>query len=235
MAKQDDLSSMNIYQKLARVRKQVEVIQKNRSGYGYKYVTEDEILAKVSVFMDKYGLSLIPSINPGTARVEPYTYKKTKSTKNGDIYEENVNEMLVQADMTYTWVNNDDPQDRITIPWVMVGQQGDASQCFGSGLTYSTRYFLLKYFNIATPDDDPDNFRAKQKKAESEEDAVIAAEIVKVIDSTAKSFCAEHPDKKEELAKLVKKYIKSGDYTRIKDSVLAAKLLEDINKTFIEG
>ena len=40
---------MNIYQKLARIRKQVEVIQKNKSGYGYKYVSEDEILAKISV------------------------------------------------------------------------------------------------------------------------------------------------------------------------------------------
>ena len=54
---------MNIYQKLARIRKQVEVIQKNKSGYGYKYVSEDEILAKISVFMDKYGLSLIPNMH----------------------------------------------------------------------------------------------------------------------------------------------------------------------------
>lgn len=52
----------NIYQKLAKVRKQVEVIRKNKSGYGYKYVTEDEILAKISVFMDKYHLSLVPSM-----------------------------------------------------------------------------------------------------------------------------------------------------------------------------
>ena len=57
---------MNIYQKLARIRKQVEVIQKNKSGYGYKYVSEDEILAKISVFMDKYGLSLIPNIKQGS-------------------------------------------------------------------------------------------------------------------------------------------------------------------------
>ncbi len=43
MAEQD----MNIYQKLAKIRKQVEVIQRNKSGYGYKYVSEDEILAKM--------------------------------------------------------------------------------------------------------------------------------------------------------------------------------------------
>lgn len=54
--------NMNIYQKLAKVRKQVEVIQRNKSGYGYKYVSEDEILAKVSGLMDKYNLSLIPSV-----------------------------------------------------------------------------------------------------------------------------------------------------------------------------
>ena len=71
---------MNIYQKLARIRKQVEVIQKNKSGYGYKYVSEDEILAKISVFMDKYGLSLIPNIKQGSTIVSPYTYKKTKTT-----------------------------------------------------------------------------------------------------------------------------------------------------------
>lgn len=77
----------NIYQKLAKVRKQVEVIRKNKSGYGYKYVTEDEILAKISVFMDKYHLSLVPSIQSGTTRVEPYTYKKTKTTGKGEFYQ----------------------------------------------------------------------------------------------------------------------------------------------------
>lgn len=48
--------SLNIYQKLAKIRKQVEVIQKNKSGFNYKYVTDDELLAKLTVLMDKYGL-----------------------------------------------------------------------------------------------------------------------------------------------------------------------------------
>lgn len=69
---------MNIYQKLARIRKQVEVIQKNKSGYGYKYVSEDEILAKISVFMDKYGLSLIPNIKQGSTIVSPIHTKRPR-------------------------------------------------------------------------------------------------------------------------------------------------------------
>ena len=99
MAEQEQL---NIYQKLAKIRKQVEVIQKNKRGYGYTYVSEEEILAKITVFMDKYHLSLIPGIVGGTTKVEPYPYKKTKTTKGGEIYEENVNEVLVSADMTWT-------------------------------------------------------------------------------------------------------------------------------------
>ena len=158
---------LNLYQKLAKIRKQVEVVQKNKSGYGYKYVTDDELLAKITVGMDKYGVSLVPNIVPGTLKVEPYTYKKTKREKQKDgnyaTYEETVNEFTAVCDMSYVWVNNDNPEETVTVSWSMVGQQSDASQCLGSGLTYSMRYFLLKYFNVATPDDDPDNWRSKQK------------------------------------------------------------------------
>ena len=40
---------MNLYQKLAKIRKQVEVIRKNKKGFNYSYVSDDEILARVSV------------------------------------------------------------------------------------------------------------------------------------------------------------------------------------------
>lgn len=203
----------NIYQKLAKVRKQVEVIRKNKSGYGYKYVTEDEILAKISVFMDKYHLSLVPSIQPGTTRVEPYTYKKTKTTGKGEFYEENNNEILVSADMVWSWVNNDNPEERIDVSWALVGQQGDASQAFGSGLTYSSRYFLLKYFNIATPDDDPDNFRSKQRAAEAAEDKMIAEGIIQSFDETVKHFLESNKDKAEDVKKFVSKYAKGVSHS----------------------
>lgn len=74
---------MNIYQKLARIRKQVEVIQKNKSGYGYKYVSEDEILAKISVFMDKYGLSLIPEHQAGQHNCVPIYIQKDQDYRQG--------------------------------------------------------------------------------------------------------------------------------------------------------
>lgn len=227
--------NLNIYQKLAKIRKQVEVIQRNKKGYGYTYVSEDEILAKISGFMDKYSLSLIPSVVSGTAQVSPYNTKKTKSTGKGDIYEENVNEVLVSADMIFTWVNNDKPDERVDVPWVLVGHQTDGSQSFGSGLSYAMRYFLLKFFNIATPDDDPDKWRSKQKAAGAAEDKMIAEEIIKSFDETVKGFLADNPTKSEDVKKFVGKYVKGGNYFAITESVLASKLLSDFNSTFGAG
>lgn len=226
---------LNIYQKLAKLRKQVEVIQKNKSGYGYKYVTEDEILARVSVFMDKFGLSLIPSINNGSLSVSPYQYKKTKVTKTGDIYEENVNEVLVSGDMTWTWVNNENPDERIDVNWAIVGQQSDASQAFGSGLTYSSRYFLLKYFSIATPDSDPDGYRSKQKEAEIAEDKMVSSKIIESFDKEVRKYLEENQDKAEHVKKLVSKYVRGGDYFLITKSAVAAKLQEEFRKKFLGG
>ena len=103
-------ATLNIYQKLAKIRKQVEVIRKNKEGYGYKYVTDDEILAKLTGLMEKYGISLIPNITPQTLEVVPYTYHKLKSKKGKDgateTTDEIVNEIRVNADMTYVWINN---------------------------------------------------------------------------------------------------------------------------------
>ena len=225
---------MNLYQKLAKIRKQVEVIRKNKKGFNYSYVSDDEILARVSVFLDKYGISLIPNVSMGTLKVEPYTYKKTKVSKQGEIYEETVNEVLVSADMTWTWVNNNKPEERINVDWVLVGQQADASQALGSALTYTNRYFLLKFFNIATPDNDPDNFRGKQREAEAAEDRTIADEIINTFDEELKEFLESHKGKTEDAKKLVAKYVKDGNYFKIKESAVAAKLLDDFEKTFLD-
>lgn len=224
--------NMNIYQKLAKIRKQVEVIQRNKAGYGYKYVSEDEILAKISAFMDKYGISLIPSVTHQSAIVTPYNTKKTKSTKNGEIYEENVNEILVNADMVFTWVNNDNPDERVDVPWILVGHQTDGSQSLGSGLSYAMRYFLLKFFNIATPDDDPDKWRSKQKAAEAAEDKMIAEQIIQNVDEVIKGFLASNPNKTEDVKKFVAKYVKGGNYFAITESILASKLLSELKETF---
>lgn len=227
-------NQMNIYQKLAKIRKPVEILQKNRAGYGYRYVTEDLILAKITGLMEKYEVSLIPNIVRGSTELIPYHYSKTKSTKDGKVFEEHVNEILVKADMEWYWVNNENPQDRIVVPWALLGQQGDASQAFGSGLSYSSRYFMLKYFNVATSDEDPDHWRSLQKEAEEAEGREIAKAIIEQVHTMVSEHIANHEDDRQKIYDITKKYAKdskgkaSVNYNFISDPVVAGKLLEEL-------
>lgn len=222
---------LNLLQKLAKIRKMTEVIQKNKKGFNYKYTSVDEILARVTAGMDKYGVSLIPKIEHGTQLVGEHQYEKTKFTKDGTQYSEQINEFVTEACITYMWVDNDNPDDFIDVPWFIVGSQQDPAQAFGSGLTYGLRQFMLQYFQIATLDgDDPDNWRSKQKEAEQTENKLIAEKIVEEINSFVNSALAEHPDKRDDVIALTKKYVKingkpSGNYLSVTDPAVATELL----------
>ena len=180
-------------QTLAKISEMVEVVKTNKKGFGYMYVTDDELLAKITVGMKKYHLSLIPQIVPGTAQVVPYRYTKERTDKNGKVIPDTkteVWEVLTSCDMCFLWVNDDNPEERVEVPWSMAGMQADASQSFGSGLTYAYRYFLLKYFGIATPDDDPDKWRSKQRAAENEAEQRGKAESQKELAAKRKEITA---------------------------------------------
>lgn len=224
---------LNLYQKLAKARKGLEVIKKDKRGYGYNYVSEDVLWPKVTAYLDKYHLSLIPGIVPGTFNVQPYSYSKIKPDKTGkQMIEEKVNDVLVTCEMTWTWVNNDNPDDRLVIPWGMTGQQSDASQAFGSGLTYAERYFLLKYFNISTTDADPDNYRSRQKEAMDAENKAFVSEVITAIDTTVKDYLGQNPDKADSVKKFISKYAKNANYFSITEPAVATKLLEDFGAEF---
>lgn len=229
---------LNIYQKLAKIRKPVAVLRKNKQGYGYKYVTEDLILEKITGLMEKYGVSLFPSIAPGTTTVNPYSYTKTKVTKNAEKIEETVNDIIVQSEITWTWVNDENPEDRVSIPWTLVGQQSDAAQAFGTGLSYSSRYFLLKYFNVATTEEDPDAWRSRQKEAEQAEDKEVAQSIIDQAHTLVNTWLETHKEDRDKVLELTKKFTKlankkaSNNYYDIKDPEVAAQFYKELTAIF---
>lgn len=145
-------TEMNLYQKIVAVRKSVGDFKKDGKSYDYDYVTGNQVLTKIKDKMNDLNLLLIPSALDG--EYEPYTYK----TKYGE-----KTDLIVKGKMTYTWINGDKPEEQMVVPWFYFGQMGEASKAFGSGLTYSERYFLLKSFGIPTDGDDPD---AKQEDKE---------------------------------------------------------------------
>ena len=231
-----DTQNMNLYQKLAEIRKLCEVLRKNKSGYGYKYVSIDEILARVTAGMKKYGVSLIPSTCDDFA-VNRQDYVKTKVLKNMEVIDEKNSEMLVQGTVVFTWVNDENPEDRISVTWFATGSQSDPSQAFGSAMTYALRYFMLQYFQIATPEDDPDSWRSKQAEAADAENREIASGIIDRVLAVINARLEQHPDDREKIVATVKKYAKekgraSANPKAITDPTTAAKLLEEIEANF---
>ena len=224
----------NLYQKLAKIRMSADVAAKDKRGFNYSYADITQILAKVTAGMNKYGVSLIPGIVHESFDVQKVEFRNTKVNKKGEIYEDVSTEMLVSADMEFTWVNNDDPSETIIVPWVMTGSQSDPSQATGSGLTYCTRYFLTNYFQIAQKDvQDVDEYRSKQKEAELAEKKAIAASIIEEFDLLMKKFLPDNQDKVEDVKKFISKYVKGGNYFNIKEPEVAAKLLNDFKASFI--
>lgn len=151
--------SKTLKEKLLDLKSKVAIMKKDGDGYGYKFVTEESILLQINDEMIKNNLKLTPSFTPGTLHNETITYVNAKCKQ--------VTDVLVTAEMKFTWEDIKTGEKEV-IDWLLVGQQGDGSQALGSGLTYANRYFLLKYFNIATSKDDPDAIRSKM---EAEEEA----------------------------------------------------------------
>ena len=224
---------MNLYEKLARVRQRVEIMQKDASGYNYSFVSGESLLAKITGLMKELNISLIPRIVPGTMRVSHVATPKKKFMKEVGLYDDATYEYLVQAEMEYTWVNNENPEEKVIVPWVFVGSQSDPSQAFGSGLTYAARYFLLRFFSVATDELDPDNWRSKQRAAEVEEEKLIADKIIEEVDKTIHTYLDANPKGGPAVKKIVEKFRKDGDYFKIKESVVASKLLDELRTTLV--
>lgn len=182
-------TDLNLHQKLLKIANMAGVLQKNKSGFNYKYVTEDEIQAKITAGMQKYGVMLYPSLVPNSLQITPYHYEKQKSKKeNGKVVDVivPVNEVIVASEVMYKWVNADNPDETVECYWAYIGQMEDASQAFGSGATYGNRYYLLKALQLATTEDDPDDYRSKQKAAEKFEEEQLQKEQEAALNAAVK-------------------------------------------------
>lgn len=160
---------MNLYQKIIEVRKVAGGFAKDKKSFGYEYVSGNQILNKIKDKMNEVGLILQPSTLAGEHQL--FCYTNAKGQDKVDIQ--------VWGEMAYTWINADEPAEREVITWAYYGQQDDISKAFGSALTYSERYFLLKYFGLPTDDDDPDGKDTSGKKSTTPKKGTLSDAQVK--------------------------------------------------------
>ena len=150
---------MNIYKKLLAVQKEIKGLGKDQQSgsgnFGYKYVTGSKVLEHIKPILNEQGLILKQEI----VRVENERIDYT--TKNGS-----KSEMLYKVWQKFTWIDTETGEKDVN-EFFSAGQN-DWEKGLGSALTYAERYFLLKYFHIATDEDDIDNSDRKAKEQEND-------------------------------------------------------------------
>lgn len=169
---------MNLYEKLIEVRKAVPYLQKDKKGHGFNYVSSSDTIGALKTKMDEVGVLLVPSVVHSEVRDH-------QTAKGGHNY-------FTVLNMEFTWVNSEKPEESITCSWT--GQGLDSGEKgVGKALTYAEKYFLLKFFNIATDQDDPDSFQQKSdskqpKKYASPEDQAKIKDLLGNSEKAMKEF-----------------------------------------------
>lgn len=172
--------NVNIYQKLLKVRKAVPYLQKSAEGHQYQYVGSSAVLGAVREELDKQGLLLFPNVKDAKVSVSAVENKD----KFGNL--KITQTLLTELTIDFKWVDADTGES-ITIPFYAQGLDTGGEKGVGKALTYAEKYFLLKQFNIATDNADPDTFQNNldnsMPKFISEEQA---KELMNMVSETAK-------------------------------------------------
>lgn len=191
-------------QKLMELKKLVSIMKKDSEGHGYNYVSEESILLALNNKMIELGVKLTPRFVPGTLYSQVVNYQNAKGIPKTDV--------LVRSELQFIWKDIESGETEI-IDWGLLGQQADGSQALGSGLTYANRYFLLKYFNVTTSDDDPDKIRsAIAAEEERKKISAVQTKVKKLFEQAIKKY-----QSKEEIYKAL--------------GTTRDKFLEDYNNT----
>lgn len=151
--------------KLLELQQSVRALAKNEEGFGYQYVSGSKLLYFIRPTMDKLGLRLVPN----TVSVEQQLVETSPATtqKDGTIKPAKT-EVLVLLHKTFTWIDVESGESETTDFFAQGCNGFDKS--IGSAETYAERYFLLKYFHIATDEDDVDAPKTEKAPAPTPED-----------------------------------------------------------------
>lgn len=148
----------NLIQKLLEIQKKVRGLSKDASGNSYSYVSGSKVLGIVRPAMDDLGVLLIPEVIDSSFTRMDYEIPPKKAGETA----KSKTEIFVTLKMRFTWVDAESGERQECL-WESSGQN-NFDKGLGSALTYGERYFLLKYFHIATDYDDVDARQDEQEQ-----------------------------------------------------------------------
>jgi len=140
-----DAGTGTIYERLQRIHQRVKYIQKSQKASQYTYAGSSDVLGQIHDLMDDEKLLLVPTITS-------HNLVSSANKKGSMVY-------FTELNMTMTWINSDAPTEKLECTWYAQGVDIAGEKGVGKALTYGEKYFLLKFFQIATDDADPDSFQ----------------------------------------------------------------------------
>ena len=139
---------MGLYKKILEMQKAVVGLTRDKSGNSYQYVSGDKVLGIVRPKMDSLGLILVPEIEDSSFTRQDYTLVDNKGNARQK------SEIFCALKLKFTWIDTE-TGETLVCRWASSGQN-NWDKGLGSALTYGERYFLLKFFHVATDKDDVD-------------------------------------------------------------------------------
>ena len=149
------MEKLNLYQKLHKIQCQVMGLGKDKKGNGYDYVSGTKVIDAIKPLMNELGLLLKPEVLTIENQRIDYLVSISKDEETKVWTGKPKSETLSKAMMAFTWIDVE-TGDKEVCSWGANGQN-DWDKGVGSAMTYAERYFLLKFFHIATDEDDIDN------------------------------------------------------------------------------
>lgn len=175
----EEKQELNLFQKIADVKANIDGFTKDAKSYNYSYVSGSQVLHRIRNKMIENNLLLVPKTSEENYKQIDVTRFNKKAGR-----EITTSEFIVEMKLTYVWINADKPEEQFEVTFYAVGQQDDVSKAHGTALTYAERYFLMKFFNIPTDEDDADAKQKQEKynKVSSKTVGVLKQEVFDFVD-----------------------------------------------------
>ena len=171
MPEDKEVKKLSLFQKILEVKKAAGAFYKDsKSGMGYAYISGSQVLAKITPKMNELGLLFMP-IKISNAGWQRHDYKTSSNKEKVDF--------LTFGEIQYAWIDAE-TGDKQLIDYHFYGQQDEISKSFGSGLTYTERYLLLKSLGLPTDDEDPDAKKKEEEDTKKKEVVVTATQIARI-------------------------------------------------------
>lgn len=174
-----DSETLNIYQRLNEVRKEVKYVQKDAQvANQYKAVTHDQVTSVTRESLVKHGVMVIPTL-------------KLSSMEGG----------MYAGTFEVSFVNIEVPSDRFSV-FVEAHGMDKGDKAPGKALSMATKYAILKVLSLETGENEESRADTRKREHEPDPEGKRVLEACESLEQLAKKWKSLTPKQRATLAEV---------------------------------